>query len=73
MSGFPNTPAGNSKNEIRKKTDEEGKKRGVSMEKCTEGTKEISLDTLSLNQNTILININWYFFTRYGNNTMKFN
>ena len=35
--------------------------------KSTEGTKERSPDSLSLpNQNTILINIKWYYFTRYG-------
>ena len=46
----------------------DGKKRGVSMKKVR------SPDSLSLpNQNTILINIKWYYFTRYGKNTMKFN
>ena len=37
------------------------------MEKSTAGTKERSPDNLSLpKQNTILINIKWYYFTRYG-------
>ena len=58
--------------EIRQyETDDDGKKRGVSMENSKVGTKE-SLDSLSLpNQNTILINIKWYF-TKYVKNTMKF-
>ena len=48
-------------------TDVDGKKRGVSMVKNTTGTKERSPDSLSVpNQNTILINIKWYYFTRYG-------
>ena len=55
------------------KTDEDGK-RDVSMEKSKAGTKERCLDGLSLpNQNTILINIKWYYFTRYGKSTMEFN
>ena len=50
-----------------KETDEEGKKRGVSMERSNEGTKERSSDGLSLpNKNAILINIIWYYITRYG-------
>ena len=65
---------GKSKNEIRKETDEDGKKRGVIMERSKAGTKERSPDGLSLpNQNTILINIMWYYVTRYGESTMKFN
>ena len=37
------------------------------MVKSTAGTKDRSPDSLSLpNQNTILINIKWYYFTRYG-------
>ena len=37
------------------------------MKKSTAGTKERSPDSLSVpNQNTILINIKWYYFTRYG-------
>ena len=44
------------------------------MEKSKAGTKERSPDGLSLpNQNTILINIKWYYFTRYEKITMKFN
>ena len=48
-------------------TDEDYKKRGVNMEKNTAGRKERSSDSLSLpNKNTILINIKWYYFKRYG-------
>ena len=37
------------------------------MEKSTAGTKERSPDSLPLpNENTILINIKWYYFTRCG-------
>ena len=55
-------------------TDEDDKKIGMSMGKGAEGTKERSPDSVSLpNQNTILINIKWYYVKRYGNNTMKFN
>ena len=37
------------------------------MEKSTAGTNKRSPDGLSLpNYNTILINIKWYYFTRYG-------
>ena len=62
---------GNSKNEIRH-TDEEGKKRGVSMERSKAGTKERRPDGLSLpNQNTILINIIWYYFPRFGKSTIN--
>ena len=44
------------------------------MEKSKAVSKERSPDSLSLpNQNTILINIKWYYFTKYGKNTMKFN
>ena len=40
-----------------KETDEEGKKRGLSMERRKPGTKKWSLDGLSHpNQNTIIIN-----------------
>ena len=49
---------GNSKNGIRKKTDEEGKKRGASMERSKAATKEKSPDSLLLHdQNTVIINI----------------
>ena len=42
-------------------TDEGGKKRGVSMEKCKAGTKkkESRRPITSYNQNTIIINIIW--------------
>ena len=45
------------------------------MERSKAGTKEkISPDGMNYpNQNTILINIIWYYFARYGKNTMKFN
>ena len=37
------------------------------MEKSTAGTKERSPDCLSLpSQNTILINVKWYYFMRHG-------
>ena len=53
---------------------EKDKKRGVSMERITKaGTKEKSPDSQSLpNQNTILINIIYYYFPRYGKSTMEF-
>ena len=42
------------------------------MEKSTAGTNKRSPDGLSLpNQNTILIKIKWYYFKRYGKNTMN--
>ena len=64
---------GNGKN-VRRQTDEEGNKRGVSMDRSKAGTKEISLDGLSLpNQNTMLKNIMCYYFTKYVKSTMKFN
>ena len=56
---------GNSKNEIDKETDEEDKKRGVSMEKRKVGIKEKrSLDGLNYpNQNAIIIiNIIYSYF-----------
>ena len=57
-----------------KVTDEEGNRRGVSMERSKAGTKERCPDCLSLPyQNTTLINIIWYYFTRYGKSTMKLN
>ena len=70
---FPNTRAFEWQNYKRKETDEVGKKRGTSMEKWKVGTKERSPDGLSLpNQNRILINKIWYYFTTYGKSTMKF-
>ena len=55
-----------------KETDEEGKKRGAGMERSKTDTIEISPDGLSQpNQNTMLINIIWYYFKRYGKSTMK--
>ena len=48
-----------------KETDEEGN-RGVTMERSKACTKEKSPDGLSLPvQNKIIINIIWYYFTRY--------
>ena len=44
------------------------------MERSKAGTKERRPEVLYLpNQNTILMNIIWYYFTRYGKSTMKFN
>ena len=42
-----------------KETDEEGKKRGVSMERYKDGTKERFRGLSLPNQNTIIINIIW--------------
>ena len=54
-------------------TDEDGKKTRE-YGKTEASTKERSPDSLSLpNQNIILIIIKWYYFKRYGKNTMKFN
>ena len=51
-------------------TDEERREYGKSIA----GTKARSPVSLSLpNQNKILINVKWYYFKRYGKNTMKFN
>ena len=55
-------------------TDEDDKKRGLSYKKKVQRAQTKSPDSLLLpNQNTILINIQCYYFTRYGKNTMKFN
>ena len=55
------------------KETEEGKKRGVSMEKSKAATIEISPDGLSLlNQNRFLINTMLYYFTKSGKSKMKF-
>ena len=54
-------------------TDEEGKNRGVNIERSKLGTKERSPDgLLQHNQNSILINIKWYYFKIYEKITMKF-
>ena len=64
---------GISKIEIRQRDREEGKTRGVIQKRSKAGTKERSNDGQSLpNQNKILINIIWYYLTRYGKSTMKF-
>ena len=42
------------------------------MEKSKDRKKERSPDSLSL-QNTIFINLKWYYFKRYGKNTIQFN
>ena len=57
---------GNSKNEIRyKETEEELKKRDVSMERSKAGMKKKRPDGLSIpNQNTILINIIRNYFQK---------
>ena len=56
-------------------TDKEGEKRGVSMKRSKAGTKEkISTDGLNYsNQNTIIINTNYWYFIRDGKSTMKLN
>ena len=66
---------GTARMKLDKETDEEDKKRSVSMKRSTANTKEkISPDGLLLPiQNTIIINIIWYYFTRYEKSTMKFN
>ena len=57
-----------------KETDEQGNKRGVGMLRIKAGTKERSPDGLSRpNEITIIINIIWYYFTRYGKSTIKLN
>ena len=44
------------------------------MERIKAGTKERRPEGLYLpNQNTILVNIIWYYFTRFIKSTMKFN
>ena len=44
------------------------------MERGKAGTKKRSPDGLSHpNHNTIIINIIWKYFIRYGKSTMKFN
>ena len=56
-----------------KETDEEGKTRGVSVERSKAGTKERSHNGLSLpNQNTIIINIICHYFIRYQKSSKKF-
>ena len=60
---FPNSWDQQELNKIKKQK----KVRGVSMEKSKTGKREKrSADGLNYtNQNTILINITWYYFTRY--------
>ena len=54
---FPTHAHGDSKNEIDKETDEDGNKRGVSMERSKAGTNKRSPDGISHpNQNTIIYN-----------------
>ena len=66
---FPNTLTWEQKEE----TDEEGKKRGVSIERSKEGTKERTPDGLSVpNQNTILINIILFYKIRNKYNEIQF-
>ena len=65
---------GNSMNEKRQRTDEDGKKRVVSMERGKAGTNKRSHDGLSHpKQNTIIINKIWQYFIKNGKSTMKFN
>ena len=56
-------------------TEEEGKKRGVSMERSKAGmTEKWSPYGLKYpNQNTLIINIICQYFIRDGKSTMKFN
>ena len=57
-----------------KETDEEGKKRDVSIERSKAGTKKTSNDDLSHhNQNIIIIKKILYSFIRFGKSTMKSN
>ena len=57
-----------------KETDEDGKKRGLSMERSKAGTNKRSPDGLSHpNQNTIIINKIWEYFIRNEKKTIKFN
>ena len=71
---FPNTRAWEQQEWNKRATEEEGKKRWVSMERSKTGTKGRSTDGLSLpNQNTTIINIICYYFIRYGKSSMKFN
>ena len=68
---------GNSKNEIDKETDEEGKKRSASMGRSKAGTKEKKISPDGLihpNQNTIIIKQNLLvFYKRWRKRTMKLN
>ena len=65
---------GTARTKLDKETDEDGKKRGLSMERSKAGTNKRSPDGLSHpNQNTIIINKIWEYFMRNGKSTMKFN
>ena len=72
---FPNNRAWEQQQKRNKKeTDEDGKKRGVSMERSKAGTNKRSPNGLTHpNQNTIIINKIWYYFIRNGKGIMKFN
>ena len=65
---FPNTRAWEQQERNKtKKTDEDGKKRGVSMERSKAGTNKRSPDRLSHpNQKTIIISKIWKYFIRNG-------
>ena len=57
---------GTARMKLDKETDEEGKNRGLSMEKTKAGTKKGSPDDLLLsNQNITIINIICQYFIRY--------
>ena len=44
------------------------------MERSNAETKERSPESLSLpDENTILMNIIWHYFTRFGKSTLQFN
>ena len=71
---FPNTHAWEQQERNETKRDEDGKKRGVSMERSKAGTNKRSHEGLSLpNQNTIIINKIWQYFIRNLKSRMKFN
>ena len=57
-----------------KETDEEGKKRGVNMERSKAGTKEKrSPDGVIYPNHNTIMNIIWQYFIRHGKSAMKFN
>ena len=53
-----------------KETDEEGKKRGLSMERSKAGTKKSSNSLSQHNKNKIIIRIKYYFI-RYGKGAIQ--
>ena len=74
MSIFPNTHAWEQQERNNKETDEEGKKRGVIIERSKAGTKNRSPDGVSHpNQNIKIINKELQHSIRYGKSKIKFN